>query len=84
MEEGEPHICSSSLQIGSVVSAVLVSKRINNMHKKHTVHTHTHVHTLIHAHGTTEITIKALKKNNLTSGSNSLKKHMSEGGKRTV
>lgn len=44
VEEGEPHICSSSLQIGSVVSAVLVSKRINNMHKKHTVHTHTRAH----------------------------------------
>lgn len=83
MEEGEPHICSSSLQIGSVVSAVLVSKRINNMHKKHTVHTHTRAHAHTRPRDNRDNN-KILKKNNLTSGSNSLKKHMSEGGKRTV
>lgn len=47
------------------------------MHIKHTVHTHTHAHSLTHTQGNNDNN-KTLK-NNLTSGSNSLKKHMSGG-----
>lgn len=52
------------------------------MHIKHTVHTQTHTrshtHTLTHSQGNNDNN-KTFKKNNLTSGSNSLKKHMSGG-----